>query len=366
VASVNGVRLDRNSMLACALGTPTRAFGPACSRFEKYERSPRLPAPPYLFMSRITGLEGEFGVERAGTAVDAEFDLVPREWYFAGDGERSMAFAALVEAGLQPCGWISCFTGIPLRAKSELYFRNLDGDAIIHSAVPERPGVLKTRALLTGISRSGPVTLTAFQVTISLNGKLVLEMKTGFGFFRGDDLAHQAGLPPSQPEISQAESIPQLAIDLNERPARFFAGALRLPDNDLLMIDRITGIGPAGIRAEKRVLPSGWFFKAHFYTDPVQPGSLGIEAILQTAQCFAIHAGLDAGVENARIQCVGPITWKYRGQVLPFNRGIRTDVRILAVRRSMESVEMDCEGWLWTDGSRIYHLPRFTLRIASK
>ena len=27
--------------------------------------------------------------------------------------------------------------------------------------------------------------------------------------------------------------------------------------------------------------PSAWFFKAHFYQDPVIPGSLGLESLLQ-------------------------------------------------------------------------------------
>ena len=35
------------------------------------------------------------------------------------------------------------------------------------------------------------------------------------------------------------------------------------------------------MRAEKAIVADQWFFKAHFYQDPVQPGSLGLEALLQ-------------------------------------------------------------------------------------
>ena len=32
------------------------------------------------------------------------------------------------------------------------------------------------------------------------------------------------------------------------------------------------------VRAEKTVDPSEWFFKAHFFQDPVQPGTLGLDS----------------------------------------------------------------------------------------
>jgi 3-hydroxymyristoyl/3-hydroxydecanoyl-(acyl carrier protein) dehydratase len=35
--------------------------------------------------------------------------------------------------------------------------------------------------------------------------------------------------------------------------------------------------------------PAEWFFKAHFFQDPVQPGSLGIEALIQLLQWLMIE-----------------------------------------------------------------------------
>ena len=99
------------------------------------------------------------------------------------------------------------------------------------------------------------------------------------------------------------------------------------------MLDRVTGIwpagGPAGLgryRAETDVDPAAWFFKAHFFQDPVQPGSLGLEAMLQLLQFAMIHAGHGRGSRAARSRfeplALGePHSWKYRGQVLPRNRG---------------------------------------------
>ena len=63
--------------------------------------------------------------------------------------------------------------------------------------------------------------------------------------------------------------------------------------------------GEAGlgqIRATKEVDPAEWFFKAHFYQDPVQPGSLGIEAMLQALQALMLLQGMDAGIEAPRFE----------------------------------------------------------------
>ncbi len=49
--------------------------------------------------------------------------------------------------------------------------------------------------------------------------------------------------------------------------------------------------GPAGlgyIQGSKKVDPEEWFFKAHFYQDPVWPGSLGVEAFIQLLKFIAI------------------------------------------------------------------------------
>ena len=60
------------------------------------------------------------------------------------------------------------------------------------------------------------------------------------------------------------------------------------------MMDRVDVFvpdgGPAGlgfIQGSKHVRADEWFFKAHFYQDPVWPGSLGLEAMLQLMKVVA-------------------------------------------------------------------------------
>ena len=99
------------------------------------------------------------------------------------------------------------------------------------------------------------------------------------------------------------------------------------------MLDRITGFWPDGggsrarlaARRRRTSTRREWFFKAHFFQDPVQPGSLGVEALVQLLQC--VHAATRGDGRRARpaprfepIALGTPSTWKYRGQVVPTNR----------------------------------------------
>jgi hypothetical protein len=50
---------------------------------------------------------------------------------------------------------------------------------------------------------------------------------------------------------------------------------------------------------EKDVDPGEWFFKAHFFQDPVMPGSLGIEALCQLLQWYMAERGIGADLLGA-------------------------------------------------------------------
>ena len=361
VARVNGVPLDYQALLACAWGRPSSAFGPPYARFDAHERCPRLPGPPYHCMTRVTRVDGEFGVERAGASVEAEFDLVPDAWYFSENGSPEMPFSILMEVGLQPCGWLSCFTGIPLRSKAELYFRNLDGSAKIHRTVPAHGGTITSRAKLINIARQGSVTLVSFDVEMLLDSQPLLDMKTGFGFFTKEDLGRQAGLPPTAEELARFLKPSEFDIQ---------AASPGLATGKLLMIDRITGLWPdpdgsfrGRIRASREVRPKDWYFKAHFYQDPVQPGSLGLEALIQTLQFYAIHRGIGGEFKEARFESAPHSAWKYRGQVTPLNRRIETEVCVTSVERTGGECLIGAEGWIWADGVRIYQMPQFGIVV---
>ena len=137
----------------------------------------------------------------------------------------------------------------------------------------------------------------------------------------------------------------------------------------LMMLDRITGYWPEGgaarlgrLRAEKDVDPGEWFFRAHFFQDPVMPGSLGVEAMCQLLQWYLIERGVGAELPGARFEPVAldePLKWTYRGQIVPADRLIIVELEILEVRDRT----VFAAGWLWIDGRRIYHVANLGMRV---
>jgi 3-hydroxymyristoyl/3-hydroxydecanoyl-(acyl carrier protein) dehydratase len=128
----------------------------------------------------------------------------------------------------------------------------------------------------------------------------------------------------------------------------------------LLMLDRITGYWPDGgaaglgrVRAELDVDPGAWFFKAHFFQDPVMPGSLGVEAMCQLLRWYLIERGCDVD----RFVLAESLKWTYRGQIVPGDRLVTVELDVLEV----SDTAVFATAWLWVDGRRIYRLERFGL-----
>ncbi len=373
VAVVDGFPFGYASLIACAWGRPSEAFGPMYTVFDQGRHCARLPGPPYHFMSRITRIDGPIGGMKVGTAIDLEYDIPERAWYFDENSNPVMPFAVLLEAALQPCGWIACYIGSALTTEKDLYFRNLDGTGTLHRELLPTSGTLVTRAKLNNLSRSGGMIIVGFDVQCLLDGESVYDLKTVFGFFPTQALATQVGIVPSDAEKTALEADCDVLVDLQPRPPRYFGCPLSLPSPMLLMIDRIDGWWPAGgkkglgkVRARKDVEASEWFFKAHFFTDPVQPGSLGIEAMIQAVQWAAIELGLDAGMVDPRFEGLAleqPMSWKYRGQVLPRNKVVTAEMDIVEIRRDAKGVLVVTDGWLWVDGLRIYGATGMGIRI---
>lgn len=374
VASRDGFRFDRRSLLACAWGRPSQAFGEPFRRYDGPLRIPRLPGPPYHFMSRVAALDATCGELRVGSELVVEYDIPEAAWYFEQGAGGQMPFAILLEAALQPCGWLAMFIGCTLHTDEPLYFRNLDGTGTQRRPVAALDGMLSTRVRLTSLSRSGGVFLTGFLVECRVGSTPVYHMQTVFGFFPAAALRSQVGLPAAAPEgPSPGNALPQ-PIELHLRPARYFDRSPALPGPMLLMLDRVTAFEPGGGRAglgrltaEKDIEPGEWFFKAHFFQDPVQPGSLGVQALLHLLQFYMLHTGLGAGFAGARFESPGAgleMSWKYRGQVLPTSRKVKVELDITRVETSEAGATATADGFLSVDGLRIYHVKGLSARIS--
>lgn len=373
-----GFPFDYASLLACAWGKPSLAFGPIYERFDSPRKVARLPGPPYHFMSRIVDIEGPMGEPKAGARVVAEYDVPEDAWYFRENGAPVMPYCVLMEAALQPCGWLASYVGCALLEAEDLLFRNLDGKAKVLGEVGPDTARLRVTSKLTRYSKTGTMIIVAFDVKVVAdlkNGETdrpIYDLDTVFGFFPTSAFENQAGLPISDAQKALFGAAPRDGVDLVTRPEAYCSGSARLATRFLLMLDRVVHFDAEGgakglgaLRAEKDVDPDEWFFKAHFFQDPVQPGSLGVEAMCQLLEFAMIRKGLVSEMAAPRFEAVATArehAWKYRGQVVPKNDLISCTVELTSIEKDELGVVVTADASLWVDGKRIYDAKGIAMR----
>jgi len=378
---------DTEKVLEFATGNPSRAFGARYRPFDNDRVIARLPAPPYSFLDRVSSCGPEQWVLKPDGWIDAEYDIHPEAWFFEANRSPYLPFCSLLEIALQPCGWLAAYMGSALRSDIDLKFRNLGGDALLHGNIDSSAKTLTIRARLTNVSDAADMIIEQFTVKLLHAKTVIYEGDTYFGFFSENALSQQVGIrnaealvyrpPPNEdtehePHVFSDDS-PLTPEDAEIRQRGHRSGALAMPSKALRMIDRIDRYepegGPAGlgfIRGSKTVDPDEWFFTAHFYQDPVWPGSLGIEALLQLLKYIALsrwkeakdrcHFALLTGVRHA---------WTYRGQVLPGNKHVVLEAVVTRIEDAPTPL-IQADGFLKVDGRYIYKMENFGIQLIRK
>ncbi|MCF3102158.1 beta keto-acyl synthase [Streptomyces roseoverticillatus] len=372
-ATENGFAFGYPSLLACAWGSPSQAFGPPAAALDRSATVIRLPGPPYHFMSRIVSLDATPTVPRPGSTVVAEYDVPQDVWYFEQNGTPVMPYAVLMEVALQPCGWLAVRTADPAIATGpRLVFRNLDGTATLHGLV--RPGVrtVQTRVELVASAGHGDTTIVSFAVECTADGAPLMSITSSFGFFPQTALARQVGIPPDEEERTQWAAPSDDLTGPGDLTGERAPGGARLPGPMLRMIDRVTGRWPGGgpvglgrLRAEKPVDPGAWFFTSHFFMDPVQPGSLGVEAMAQLLQVRLLEAApANEAARGTLVPLTGrEFTWRYRGQIVPADHLVGVGIDVAEEGEDEEGRYALADGWLWVDDRRIYRVRGLGMRL---
>lgn len=352
---------DNEKILAFAIGKPSEAFGKPYEIFDNDRKIARLPGPPYKFLDRIVSINAEPWKMVNGGEIEAEYDIPVDAWYFKENMQDIMPFSVLLEIALQPCGWLAAYVGSALTSEIDLCFRNLGGSGIITKPVYCDTGTLVTRVKLTQVSKSGGMIIQHYDLHMENNGHTVYKGNTYFGFFTKAALADQIGIRdakiynPTESESASGEHFVYPA----EKP---------YPSKMMRMIDRIELFvhdgGPKGlgfIRGVKDVDPEEWFFKAHFYQDPVCPGSLGLESFLQLLKVVAVARwGVDHASDMETIAVDKKHTWVYRGQVIPVDKEITVEAVVSEIDDKQHMIKAD--GFLSVDGRVIYQMINFTLK----
>lgn len=375
---------DKNSILAYSNGRPSEAFGEPYRVFDAERVIARLPGPPFQFMDRVVEVTDDPFVLKPTNWITSEYDVPATAWYFAANRQPTMPFAVLLEAALQPCGWLAAYCGSALRSQTDMSFRNLGGKATLHREVHPGTGTLTVRVRMTKVNEAGGMIIQDYDMQVFDAQGCVYEGVTSFGFFSKAALAQQIGIRdaksrrfvPDAVALADAKSfeIEKRAPWEPEQSEGTAAGleGLVQPARSFLMLDRIEALaltgGPAGlgfVRGSAPVDPSAWFFKAHFYQDPVWPGSLGLESFLQLLKAYAIERWGSQMAATHRFEGIATGVaheWAYRGQILPTNRRVEVEAIVTRIEPGDEPLVL-ASGFLTVDGTTIYEMKDFGLRL---
>lgn len=370
----------KQQILEFAVGRPSKAFGEPYTVFDDQRKIARLPGPPYCFMDRVTRIEPKPWVLEPGGWVEAQYDLRSDAWFFGADRSGIMPFCVLLEIALQPCGWLAAFAGSALKSDNDLKFRNLGGEATLHTNVRPSDRVLTMRTRISKVSEAADMIIEHFDFEVFSEVTMIYSGRTYFGFFTPQALANQVGLresifePGPREMACKADKVlasvaPHLPEDV-PKAAVYHPNGLTMPAKALRMIDAIdiacADGGPQQLgyfRGHKTVDPQEWFFKAHFYQDPVCPGSLGIESFLQLMKEAALRRWPDLGASHRFEMSEGQThRWTYRGQVIPINQTVQVDACMTEIGEGRQPY-LIADGSLQVDGIDIYKMEGFGLQL---
>jgi len=364
---VKQVLFDNASILAFAEGNPSEAFGDKYKIFDNERKIARLPRPPYKFLDQIVSIKDcEQWVLKAGGVIEAEYDVPADEWYFTEDNQPYMPFAVLLEVALQPCGWLAAYLGSALTSNVDISFRNLGGSATQYIKVTPEIGTLTTKVKMTSVSQSGGMIIQTYDYEMTSEQGMVYKGDTNFGFFSKQALADQIGIRDAKPYIPTEEERAQ-------GQSFTYPTKSPMPADMMRMVDEISLFVPEGgpnnlgfIEGTANVKEDAWFFKAHFYEDPVWPGSLGLESFMQLLKVFAWERWQeDLEIDEIVFESMAlnqVHKWVYRGQILPVDEKVTIQAVITEIDDRTKTLKAD--GFLTVDGRIIYQMKDFALRIA--
>ncbi|OQY01079.1 MAG: hypothetical protein B6I26_05635 [Desulfobacteraceae bacterium 4572_130] len=383
----------KQSILSFAKGKPSNAFGEKYKIFDKDRKLARLPSPPYLFIDRIIKTEPVQWKIKKGGWVEAEFDIPVNGWYFKACHSNILPFCILLETALQTCGWHAAYAGSALQSNKRLFFRNLGGQAKIIKSLNNNMGTITMRSCLTNISKTHDMIIQDFDMQVLKNKDYLYKGQTSFGFFTKQALSNQTGIKnkffdyvPSKKEIAESQTFEfkddkpffpdDLQKYLNDDDLKSDKNNTGMHLKALRMVDKIdTFIVNGGkykkgyIKASKKIVPNEWFFKAHFYQDPVCPGSLGIESFLQLINFFALKT-IKYNPDKYQIQMKNHThKWIYRGQIVPTNKNIEIHAHIKKIKKTLclnlnkNFTEITAQGFICVDGLPIYEMDDFSISV---
>ena len=380
------VLLNETDIETFALGRLADCFGPEYVVYDNRALS-RQPNTDLQVVSRVIKIDGERFDFSKPTNIWTEYNVPQDVWYYKQNASMTMPYAVLMEIALQPCGLLGAYLGSTLQfPDKDLYFRNLDGDGEMFD-LPEgtdfRGKVIENKSTLTSSTSLGGFVIQKYLFEVSIDGNIFYKGFSSFGFFPKEALAEQVGLDKGidvapwyvQNNLTTQEYF-QIKLDSLYAKMKLYkendkANTFRLAEDQLNLLDSGLVVKNGGefgkgyIHCSKAIHTYDWFFTCHFYSDPVMPGSLGVEAIVQAMQLFALQQDLGKDFKNPRFVQVenNKTEWKYRGQIKITVENMHLEVHFKTIEKRGDTLVIIANAYLWNEGTRIYQLTDLALGI---
>lgn len=342
--------------------------------FAKYDsrRIPRIPNGDLKMMTRVVEISGTPRQYHQPASVTVEYDVPEEAWYMRETVTPHIPTSLFMEIALQPCGFLSAYldtyAAVPY---GDFYFRNLDGYARVVASPDVRGKTITTHARLLNSIIGGGTVIQKFAFALTCEGQTLYEGESSFGYFSVETMANQVGLDGGKRTLpwlrEPANSgAPVQALDLRQmQAAKTGKPHYRLPSGKLHFVDSIAFVPGGGrygqgyLLAARPVNHRDWFYPFHFHGDPVMPGSLGVEAILETMQAGAMALDLGGQMQSPRFDLSAnapQMDWRYRGQITPAHKTMELEVHLSGVLREGANICLLGDASLWVDGLRIYEV----------
>lgn len=354
------------------------------SEFDIYEnrQSVRLPNGEFQLVSRVLEVEGKRHELQKPSQIITEYDVKPDAWFYEHNAYPTLPYCTYIEIAGQPCIFLGVYMGATLLSPGDdLHFRNLDGQGTILKEIDLRNKTITDKVRLLSTTAVKGAIIQKYEFELSCEGEPFYRGNMVFGDFSTAVLANQVGLdggkrlkPWYQEHETSALDFTTIALkDPNWRQKLYQINPnkphYRLSEKYLDFLDEIFIIEDGGnyqkgyIYARKSITPQDWYFPFHFYQDPVMPGALGVESIIQAMQAYALQLDLGKSFKNPRFgQAINhEITWKYRGQITPENHLMSLEVHISNIEVASDRITIIGDASLWKEDLRIYEIKDIAL-----
>jgi acyl transferase domain-containing protein/3-hydroxymyristoyl/3-hydroxydecanoyl-(acyl carrier protein) dehydratase len=399
-------------MFEFATGNISKCFGLDFDIYSNKEGKgripPRTPCGDLQVVTQVVEVKGERLDFKKQSSCVAEYYVPSDAWYFTKNSHEGwMPYSLIMEIALQPNGFISGYMGTTLKyPDKDLFFRNLDGTGDLIKQVDLRGKTIVNKSVLLSTTMAGGMIVQSFTFELYVKREdvkgegvknesydfsmheLFYQGTAVFGYFGGDALTNQLGIDNgkiTQPwfidncvvnGVGNKTATSQIdVINLRDQQLAYYQAPANKPHYKLAggqmnFIDTVSIVesggnaGVAYIYGEKTIDATDWFFRYHFHQDPVMPGSLGVEAIIELMQTYALKNDLGKSFTNPRFTAPNSVVkWKYRGQITPLNKQMSLDVHITDIIKEAGEVRLIGDASLSKDGLRIYQVKDIVLSI---